>query len=324
MRYVIFGAGAIGGAIGGRLAQHDREVVLIARGAHQAALEADGLELRTPEGTVTVKPSAVESPAEIDFRDDDVVILATKSQDTVDALTALALAAPPGLPVVCAQNGVANEREVLRRFAGAYAMCVMLPAVHLEPGVVDAHGAPLTGILDLGRYPHGTDAVTERVASDLEASHFSSRSEAAVMRLKYQKLLMNLANAFQAACGDDPGWGDLYAKARAEACACYEAAGIEYASDEEDAARRGELMRIRPIDGRRHQGGSSWQSLARGAGSIEADYLNGEIALLGRVHGVPTPVNALAQRVANRMARDRAEPGSIPAAQLEAELIGAP
>ena len=324
MRYVIYGAGAIGGAIGGRLAEHDREVVLIARGAHHAALGADGLELRTPDGTVTLKPPVVESPAEISFRDDDVVILATKSQDTVGALTALALAAPPALPVVCAQNGVANEREVLRRFAGTYAMCVMLPAVHLEPGVVDAHGAPLTGILDVGRYPSGTDAVSERVAADLEASRFSSRPEPAVMRLKYQKLLMNLANAFQAACGDDPGWGDLYARARAEAVACYEAAGIDSASDEEDAERRDGLMRIRPIDGRRHRGGSSWQSLARGRGSIEADYLNGEIVLLGRVHGVPTPVNALAQRVANRMARDRAEPGSIPAAQLEAELIGAP
>ena len=323
MRYVVFGAGAIGGAIGGRLFESGHDVVLIARGDHHDALTSRGLELRSPEGTITLAITTVDSPERIGLAGGDVVVLAVKSQDTVGALEVLAAAAPPDIAVVCAQNGVANEREVLRRFPNTYAMCVMLPAVHLEPGVVDAHGAPLTGILDLGRYPSGVNSVAERVAADLERSRFSSRAEPAVMRFKYQKLLMNLANAFQAACGDDPGWGDLYARARAEAVACYDAAGIDYASDEEDRERRGELMRMRPIDGQRHLGGSSWQSLARGRGSVEADYLNGEIVLLGRLHGVPTPVNALAQRIANRMARERAAPGSVAAADLEAELTDA-
>ncbi len=323
MRYVIFGAGAIGGAIGGRLAEHGHDVVLVARGAHREALAGRGLELRSPDGTVTLAIPTVESPERLDLDDDDVVVLAVKSQDTAAALDALTAAASPAVAIVCAQNGVANERAALRRFANTYAMCVMLPAVHLEPGVVVAHGAPLTGILDLGRYPSGADAVAERVADDLSGSGFSSRAEPAVMRFKYQKLLMNLANAFQAACGDDPDWGDLYARARAEAIACYEAAGIDYASDEEDRERRGELMRLQPVDGQRHRGGSSWQSLARGSGSVEADYLNGEIVLLGRLHDVPTPVNALAQRIANRMARERAAPGSMAAADLEAELSDA-
>ena len=73
-----------------------------------------------------------------------------------------------------------------------------------------------------------------------------------------------------------------------------------------------------PAAGARRGGGSSWQSLTRGTGSIEADYLNGEIVLLGREHGVPTPVNELLQRLANQFARERRAPGSITAGELAA------
>ena len=57
-------------------------------------------------------------------------------------------------------------------------------------------------------------------------------------------------------------------------------------------------------------GSSGWQSVMRGTGSIEADYLNGEIVLLGRLHGVPTPYNEAVRRHANRVARSRLTPGA--------------
>ena len=68
------------------------------------------------------------------------------------------------------------------------------------------------------------------------------------------------------------------------------------------------------------QCGSTWQSLARNTGSIETDYLNGEIALLGRLHGVPTPVNAAMQAIAARMASEGAAPGVMSAAEVEAAI----
>ena len=324
VRYVVFGAGAIGGTIGANLAEHGHDVVLIARGAHRDALAARGLEVRSPDRTSISEIPVVDRPGALALDDDDdVVVLAVKSQDTTAALDALRGATSKAVPLVCAQNGIANERAALRRFRDVYAMCVMLPAVHLEPGVVIAHGTPLAGILDVGRYPSGVDARAERIAADLDSSGFSSRARPDVMRFKHTKLLMNLANAFQAACGDDPGWGELYTAARAEAIACYEAAGIDFASDDEDRERRGDLVQLRPVGGQRHQGGSSWQSLARGTGSIETDYLNGEIVLLGRLHGVPTPANELAQRVANRLAAGRVPPGSVPAADLVDEWTAA-
>lgn len=49
MRYVILGAGAIGGTMGGRLFESGHDVVLVARGAHQAAIAGRGLELRDPD-----------------------------------------------------------------------------------------------------------------------------------------------------------------------------------------------------------------------------------------------------------------------------------
>ena len=72
--------------------------------------------------------------------------------------------------------------------------------------------------------------------------------------------------------------------------------------------------------GSRRAGGSSWQSVARRAGSIETDYLNGEITLLGRLHGVPTPANAAMQRIAARMVRERMAPGSIGVEEIEREI----
>ena len=114
-----------------------------------------------------------------------------------------------------------------------------------------------------------------------------------------------------ARCGPAAGRGELAERVREEGEAALGAAGIAHASPAEDAARRGDLLSIRPVDGRVRTGGSSWQSLSRGTGSVEADYLNGEIVLLGRLHGVPTPANATLMRLANRLARDRTPPGAM-------------
>ena len=85
------------------------------------------------------------------------------------------------------------------------------------------------------------------------------------------------------------------------------AAGMDYAGTEEMSRRSADIDRFLA----NRSGNSTWQSLARGAGSIEVDYLNGEIVLLGRLHNVPTPANAAFQRLANEMARQRREPGSV-------------
>jgi 2-dehydropantoate 2-reductase len=311
MRYVVLGAGGIGGTIGGRLFEQGHDVALVARGPHLDAIRDRGLELRTPGGTTVLPVPAVDDVAHLDLGQGDVVLLATKTQDSPAALGALAAVASD-VTVVCAQNGVENERMALRLFPDVHGMCVNLPASHLEPGVVECYATPTAGILDVGRFPTGVDETDERLAADLVASGFLSNAASDVMARKYGKLLLNLANVMEAAVGSRDT-GDVYDRARAEAEACYAAAGIEAVTE---ADPRREQMRMARVEGQRRGGGSTWQSLARGSGSTEADYLNGEIVLLGRRHGVPTPVNEGLQRLARHLASGRARPGSMTADQL--------
>ncbi len=319
MRFVVLGAGAVGGVVGGRLAQHGHHVVLVARRAHGVAIASDGLLLRSPDDEVRVPIEVVSHPDELALDGDDVVLLAVKGQDTHSALRALA-GGPPDLAVACLQNGVDNERQVLRRTPNTYAVPVMLPATYLRPGVVDASSAPITGILDVGRYPTGVDDRAEAISAAFASSSFSSVTNPTVMRFKWSKLLMNLGNALEAAIGPIGRSSDLYTAAQAEAEAVIAAAGIDCASPAEDSERRGDLISLRRVAGERRGGGSSWQSLARGTGSIEVDLLNGEIVLLGRLHGLPTPVNELLQVVAHELARAKAPPGSLSEADLLARL----
>ena len=309
MRIVVHGAGGIGGVMAVRLHQSGHDVVAIARGDHLETWRKNGLRVQSAEEDVIVDVPVAGHPGEVGLGADDVVILTMKSQHTVDALDDLAAFAPE-IPIVCAQNGVSNEREALRRFERVYGICVMMPTTFIEPGVVQANSSPISGLLDIGRYPSGIDDVASAVSDALRASTFSSQPDAAIMRQKHAKLLMNLGNAVQALCGEGGG-SELNGRLRAEGEAALTAAGIVFATREEDRARRGDLLQVRPIAGSLRGGGSSWQSMTRGTGSIETDHLNGEIVLLGRTHGVATPANALLQRLANEAARERRPPGSV-------------
>jgi 2-dehydropantoate 2-reductase len=315
VRYIVYGAGAVGGSIGARLFEAGHEVVLIARGPHLEAIQRTGLVVHTPDGVRAFRLPAVGSPSELDWTADDVVLLTMKSQQTATALDDLAASAV-NVPVVCAQNGVANERMALRRFSRVYAMMVMLPATHMAPGEVIMHARGVGGLLDIGSYPVGSDQLAEQIAGDLADSGMDSNVDPNVIRLKYGKLIENLANAVQALCGLDAAAGDLVLAVRSEGVAVLKAANIDFATEAEMDQRRARAkLELRPIEGQ-DRGGSTWQSLARRAGSIETDYLNGEIALLGALHGIPTPFNRMLQRLSAHAARERQPPGSYSVEEL--------
>lgn len=320
MRYVIYGAGAVGSAIGAGLHQAGLPVVLVARGQHLEALRVSGLSYEFLGERRQLRIPAVGTIGEAEVQAGDTVLLCMKSQDTLGAVRELARAVSAPINVVCAQNGVENERTALRYFPDVYGMVVRIPAVFTKPGHVANRARPTAGILDLGRYPSGTDAATERIAADLTRAGFDSRAQADILHWKYGKLMDNLATPVDALFAPSPAKARVVQLAQEEARAVLARAGVNVASPEEKAERRSKAMDYDPRKDPDRPGGSVWQSLARGTGSVEVDYLTGEIVLLGRMNGVATPVNEAIQRATSRVAHEGGSPSGMDAGEFLAAL----
>jgi 2-dehydropantoate 2-reductase len=241
-----------------------------------------------------------------------------KSQDTVPALEALAEVAPQTVHIACAQNGVENERAALRRFPNVHGMCLRMPGVHLEPGVVQVHQAGHNGICDVGSFPRGATSIDHAIAADLQAAAILSEAREDIMAYKYAKLQLNVTNVLEAAVGASAPDTDLSRRARQEALEVFAKAGQTVSRDPDPrVTSRGAPA---AIEGQAHAGHSSFQSLARG-GRLESDYLNGEVVLLGRMLGIPTPINAFLQDLAQRLVRAHVPAGSL---TIEEVIAGRP
>lgn len=314
MTIIIYGVGAIGGTIAARLALSGAPVTGIARGRQLEAIRENGLLLRTPSGDERVRFPCYADPAEMPIAPQDMIVLAMKGQDTGPALARLRDAGAGEQAIFCAQNGVANERAALRLFPNVYGVMVVMPSTYVTAGEVVAFGAPKAGIFDVGRFPSGLDEPAHRLVDALNQAGFAAFAKHEVMQSKYGKLLMNLGNVIDAAYGEAARQSPIAAAARREGAAVLKAAGIQFAQTEEDP-RRQTLMTMQPIEGAARVGSSSAQSLARGAGSIETDWLNGEIVLLGRLNGVPVPINSWLMRLGNRLVTERRTAGSLPVSE---------
>jgi 2-dehydropantoate 2-reductase len=322
VRVIIYGAGAVGSVIGGRLRQGGADVVLVARPAHAAAIRQAGLALRMAAGTDVVEIDAVTSIDQLTSGRDDVVLITAKTQDTA-AIHAQVTEWHSGVPVVCGTNGVEHERMALRYFGRVYAMVIQLPAQFEKPGEVTVLCAPTNAILDVGRCPSGVDDTAVELAAMLDASpRLSSEPDDDVMTKKYGKLLVNLSNAADAACGTAGRGARVAAVAMEEGKRVYEAAGIRW---EQSPARveqykaRTATMQFDLPPGDTFLGGSTWQSLMKGAESVETDYFNGEILLLARLHGLQAPANEFLQQYAWRLLSGAVPPGSLSTEQLDSE-----
>jgi 2-dehydropantoate 2-reductase len=337
-RYVIVGAGAIGGTVGGVLARAGVPTVLVARGRHAETLASAGLMLRTPDGIFHTAVTAVSGPEQLRLTPDDVLVFTTKTQQLDVALqqwvdqpvhSAGGVAGTAGelLPALTALNGVVAEEKALRYFRRVFGICVWLPAVHLEAGEVIVRSWPVAGQFHVGRWPARlrTPADTE-LLRELDAAWTPAGIRINVVDdiapWKYNKLLSNLGNAVGALAAGGTDLGALVGPVRDEAENVLNTAGIEFVSFEVSTATRVNGPTPRPVPGAdTGAGNSTWQSLSRNTGDVETDFFNGEIVRIAHQHGIDAPINAALARAAREAVRDQVGPSHYSVAQL-ADLLG--
>jgi 2-dehydropantoate 2-reductase len=104
MKICIYGAGAIGGLLGARLALSGQEVTLIARGPHLAAIQSKGLRLFSEGQELLARPRAVEDPQATGPQ--DYVIVSVKTTGVAPIAERMAPLLGPGTAVVTAMNGI--------------------------------------------------------------------------------------------------------------------------------------------------------------------------------------------------------------------------
>ena len=150
MRFAIVGAGATGGFLGAHLAKAGEEVLLVARGAHLAAMRERGVTVRSGGEEFTVRPDCTDDLDAI--RAADVVFLTLKAHAIPPMAAAIGAALGPEACVVGAQNGIPwwyfEDRHLesvdpggviarsipYRRVVG----CIVYPATRIvEPGVIE-------------------------------------------------------------------------------------------------------------------------------------------------------------------------------------------
>ncbi len=341
-RYIVIGTGAVGGALAAGLHEAGASVLLVARGAALRAVRDRGLVHRRPDGVHVVPVDVAAGPEHVRLTPDDVLVLATKTQDVEQVLaqwawqpvtTGGADGRPAGtaadLPLVTLQNGLDAERTALRRFRTVVGATVLVAGRHVVPGEVSTAGAPRTGQLVLGAVPPdgpaagAARAVAEHLAADADRAGWLTQVVPDVRRWKAWKLVVNATNALEVLSGGADDLSRVRDALVAEARAVLAAAGLALADPDRERRYDASLARVGP--GGDHVPGqqSTWQSYARGASS-EVDFLAGEVVLLGRLHAVPTPYSEAVQHVLGAAALASEPPGARAVADVLALVHPAP
>ena len=294
MRIAIMGAGAVGGYFGGLLSRAGNDVTFIARGAHLAAMQASGLTLETPNGTLEVNNARFVSDAAA-AGPCDVVLFAVKAYAIEAAAMPLKPLVGAGSTVISVLNGVDHQDRIGAVLGAANVIggLALVSGVITAPGVI-RYTSPMSAL----RFGEADGSMSARALAFRDAciaAGFNAEVLADIRRAQWEKFVGLATNAaltslFRLPVGyiyHDAEIIPLARRAFAEAAAVGRACGIALA---EDIADRALAM---------HQSfpktmyASMYFDLAKSK-PMELDSLSGYIVRRGRALGVPTPVHEMA------------------------------
>jgi len=286
MRIYVLGAGSIGSLFGALLTRAGHDVLLIGRERQVEAIRGSGLSVSGVE-EFTVRP---EASTQVPKTPPDLLILATKSYSTAEAMKGAARCIGPDTWVMSIQNGLGNE-DVIGRYTENVIGGVTTNGAVLEgPGRVRWTGRGLTVI---GRYPEGDDPFVGEVAGALGGAGLETHITDNVLGWKWAKAIVNsvingLGTVLRVKNGvlkDNPYLEGISVDIAREGCLVARQLGVEF------EVHPLELL-WDTIEKTRENYNSTLQDIMRGR-KTEVDYIHGRIVEYASSVGMEAPRNEL-------------------------------
>lgn len=294
-RWLVVGAGGVGGYLAGLLAHAGKDVTLLARGDHLRAIRDHGLRLETVDASYRVDVRAFGSV--VDNEPFDVVLFCVKTYSNRDAAIEVAAAVAADTVVISIQNGMDNERvlDELLPTPNIYPGLIHIVSERVAPGLIRQSGGPRTVIF--GDPDDPTNATLQSIAEDMRNADIDASAAADIERSRWEKFTFIVAFAGMTAlcrCPIGPILYDqlamgLYRRCIAETIAVAQAGGIDIGSETAAAAiSRTEAYR----GGQEHATSSLLRDILAGR-RTEIDALNGAVVGRAKKHRLDAPVNSL-------------------------------
>ena len=292
MRIAAMAAGGVGGYFGARLAAAGHDVFFIARGAHKAAIEKNGLLVESVAGNVHVaKANVTDDPKAIGPV--DVVLFAVKLWDTETAAEACRPLLGPDTRVITLQNGVDSYERIAPIVGAQRAVPGVTYVVTTidRPGVI-RHGSQFQSII-CGPHDGRADAPLAAFVDAAKAAQIDITLSDNIERDRWHKFIFlsgtsGATSVTRHAMGPvlaDPDTRRMFHAIMRETLKVGQAKGVALADNFADE-------RLAFADGHVPAGmkASMANDLDRG-NRLELDWLAGAVSRMGREFGVPTPVN---------------------------------
>jgi len=290
MRILVYGAGAVGGYFGARLALGGHAVTLVARGANLAALRTRGLSVRLATETLRLPTvRVVEDPAAAD--PPELILVCVKSHATAEVAAALRGVVHPDTILLSLQNGIENE-ETLAQGLGVPPLMLALTRIGVElvaPGEVLYSGR---GTIYFGEADGRESPRARRALEAFERAGVPAELRPDITALAWEKLAWNAAFNAVSALTDatvaemlaQPGTRALIVETMAEVDAVAAALGV--------AVRRTRLPAVLDdsVGGLPAFPTSMLQDRRRGT-RLEWNAISGAVVRAADRVGIPVPLN---------------------------------